>query len=134
MSFLVLVNCKWSSWSSYSTCSKSCGSGGTQSRTRSKTQVEKYGGHCSGSTSDSKSCYVKACPGRHSFFLNCIYWKAKIHLFAQRSFDQNKVLSRNILQQTVAEVPCFAQMKIVHNTVLKMNGLCHLILQQKYVN
>merc|ERR1711935_381717 len=56
------VNCNWSSWSDYSSCPKSCGSGGTQSRTRSKTQVEKYGGSCSGSASDSKSCFVKNCP------------------------------------------------------------------------
>ena len=68
LSFLFLVNCKWSSWSGYSSCSKSCGSGGTQSRTRSKTQVEKYGGSCSGSKSHSKSCLVKYCPGKYFFF------------------------------------------------------------------
>ena len=75
---LFSVNCKWSSWSSFTSCSKTCGSGGTQSRTRSKTQVEKYGGSpCSGSVSDSKSCFVKYCPGRYLsnilvlYFLEC---------------------------------------------------------------
>ena len=74
-------NCKWSSWSSYSSCSKSCGSGGTQSRTRSKTQVEKYGGSCSGSTSHSKSCLVKHCPGRYSSISNYIYWQVNIYMY-----------------------------------------------------
>ena len=61
------MNCKWSSWSSFTSCSKSCGSGGTQSRSRSKTQVENYGGSpCLGSDSDSKSCFLKNCPGTYS--------------------------------------------------------------------
>ena len=60
------MNCKWSSWSSFTSCSKSCGSGGMHSRTRSKTQVENYGGSpCLGSVSDSKSCFLKDCPGTY---------------------------------------------------------------------
>ena len=44
-------------------------------------------------------------------------------VFAQSPFYENKVLSRNLPQLTLDEVPCFHKMKIVHNTVLKMNGL-----------
>jgi hypothetical protein len=55
-------------------------------------------------------------------------------VFAQSSFEQNKVLSRNLLQLTLAEVPCFAQMKIVHNTALKMNGLYIFYLMRAQIN
>ena len=44
-------------------------------------------------------------------------------VFAQSPFYEKKVLSRNRLQLTLDEVPCSHKMKIMHNTVLKMNGL-----------
>ena len=44
-------------------------------------------------------------------------------VFAQSSVYKNKAVSRNISQLTLGEVPCFHKMKIVHNTVSKMNGL-----------
>lgn len=57
-----VVNGEWSSWSGWSSCSKSCG-GGTQTRTRSCTNPSPScdGASCSGSTSDSKSCNTQAC-------------------------------------------------------------------------
>ena len=44
-------------------------------------------------------------------------------VFAQSSFYEKKVLSRNLPELTLGEVPCFHKMKIVCNTVLKMNRL-----------
>ena len=51
-----LVNCVWGSWSRYESCNSNTGK---QSRSRSKTIVEKNGGSCSGSSSDIRSCAGK---------------------------------------------------------------------------
>ena len=59
----VSVDCIWSSWSNWNFCSKSCGNG-IRTRSRSKTQLEKNGGSCSGQGSDSQSCTIKDCPGK----------------------------------------------------------------------
>ena len=42
---------------------------------------------------------------------------------AQSSFYENKVLHLMSAEEGFVKVPCFDKMKIVHNTVLKMNGL-----------
>ena len=55
-----LVNCQWGEWNQYSTCSKSCGNG-TQTRSRSKSVIEKYGGKCDGSSTQTISCNKKDC-------------------------------------------------------------------------
>ena len=49
----------------------------------------------------------------------------KVHktVLAQSSFYENKVLSQNLSPLTLGEVPCLYIIKIMHNTVLKMNGL-----------
>ncbi len=49
------VNGGWSAWTSWSTCSKTCGSG-SQTRTRTCRS------QCSGSSSQSKACNTQACP------------------------------------------------------------------------
>ena len=36
-------------------------------------------------------------------------------MFAQSSFYENKVLSRNISQLTLGEIPCFHKIKMVNN-------------------
>ena len=61
--FFVSVNCIWSNWSNWDSCSKSCGNG-IRTRSRSKTVLEKYGGSCSGQASNSQSCIIKDCPGK----------------------------------------------------------------------
>jgi len=53
---IFLVNCVWGSWTSYDSCNSYSGK---QSRSRSKTIVEKNGGSCSGSSSDIRSCAGK---------------------------------------------------------------------------
>ena len=66
------VNCEWSNWRSYSSCSKSCG-GGIQSRSRSKTIKEAYGGSCSGSGTMTKDCNTQKCPSKY-IFMFLIFW------------------------------------------------------------
>ena len=58
---MFLVNCQWGEWNEDSECSKSCG-GGTQTRSRSKIVVEKYGGKCDGASNQTISCNKEDCP------------------------------------------------------------------------
>ena len=55
------INCVQSDWSNWGACSKSCG-GGTQTKTRSTSQVDKYGGIECGPSSDTRSCNTDNCP------------------------------------------------------------------------
>ncbi|CAK8671672.1 unnamed protein product [Clavelina lepadiformis] len=56
------VDCRWGSWESYGSCSRSC-DGGTQYRYRSPAVSVSCGGSkCSGSSSKSRSCNTRCCP------------------------------------------------------------------------
>ncbi|CAJ1341966.1 unnamed protein product [Effrenium voratum] len=56
------VDCQWSSWNKFSSCSKSC-DGGTMSRTRVKSPAESNGGRpCTGDGDDSSFCNTQGCP------------------------------------------------------------------------
>ena len=61
-----LVNGKWGKWGKYSACTKTCGTG-RQTRTRACNNPKPSGGgqKCPGSPSETKKCYIKACPGRN---------------------------------------------------------------------
>ena len=54
------VNCQWGGWNQFSVCSKSCGSG-TQTRSRSKTVTEMYGGTCNGIATETRTCNTQIC-------------------------------------------------------------------------
>ena len=60
----ILVDGGFSSWSTYSPCSKTCGVG-TQYRRRTCTNPRPaHGGDgCSGPLTESKTCQIKHCPG-----------------------------------------------------------------------
>ena len=58
---LVSVDCQWSSWTLFGTCSKSCG-GGYQNYTRYKMVSESNGGSCSGLSEKYDSCNTQDCP------------------------------------------------------------------------
>ena len=59
----VVTNCAWSSWSKWSSCSKSCGKG-WQKRSRSKLTIAQNGGkECAGKNKDKRSCNKEKCPG-----------------------------------------------------------------------
>ena len=60
----VIVDGSWTQWSSWSSCSRTCGVG-SRTRTRSCTNPAPQGGgaDCVGSTSGTESCNIVACPG-----------------------------------------------------------------------
>ena len=62
---LSIVNCTWNQWSTWDTCSVSCG-GGTQVRNRSITQQAMFSGSdCLGEDSEQQSCNSYGCPGKY---------------------------------------------------------------------
>lgn len=63
----VLVDGAFTTYTNYSTCSKTCG-GGVQVRLRSCTNPEpQFGGkNCTGTYKETKSCNAQPCPGKYS--------------------------------------------------------------------
>jgi hypothetical protein len=56
------VDCKWSDWSEWGDCSKTCG-GGVQNATRVKLQEELYDGlPCDGEATRQQDCNPDQCP------------------------------------------------------------------------
>ena len=71
------MDCRWSSWGSWTKCSEKCG-GGTKLKTRSISQPAQNGGtSCVGTSSKEISCNTYSCPkpskGNHSYFLHTQY-------------------------------------------------------------
>ena len=61
------VNCRWSSWGSYGSCSATCG-GGVQTRNRGVAVEAAHGGSsCTGQGTSSRSCNTQCCP------VNCVW-------------------------------------------------------------
>merc|ERR1719367_1554096 len=57
----VAIDCKWSNWKKYGTCSKSCG-GGTQTWQRTELIKARNGGQpCQGETTKREPCNTNAC-------------------------------------------------------------------------
>jgi hypothetical protein len=54
-------NCELTGWSSWTSCSKTCG-GGNQQRTRSVASSDKFGGKTCDKTFDSRACNAASCP------------------------------------------------------------------------
>ena len=59
----ISVNCEWSTWGDWSSCTKTC-EGGNKTRKRIKTANEANGGFCHGQPSITESCNVDSCPGK----------------------------------------------------------------------
>ena len=59
---LLSVNCTWNAWSSWGSCSRTCG-GGNMTRSRTKNGPFFGGQECSGSSNSSTSCNTDGCPG-----------------------------------------------------------------------
>ena len=53
--------CKWSQWTGWNVCSKTCGVG-ERVRTRKKTIIEKDGYNCVGSYEEISDCNILSCP------------------------------------------------------------------------
>lgn len=75
----MIVNGYWSQWSTWESCSVTCG-GGNQSRDRTCTEpAPQYGGdYCNGNSTSVKSCSEMPCPS--TFFNILIY----IHISMKR--------------------------------------------------
>ncbi|CAC5400056.1 unnamed protein product [Mytilus coruscus] len=57
-------DCKWSDWASWSACSKACGIGGKQERSRYIVLPQKgKGKHCEGDKLENKTCFNQCCNG-----------------------------------------------------------------------
>ena len=61
--FVAIINGGWGPWSSYTICSKLCGTG-SKSRTRlcNNPVPSKGGSGCSGVSTDTVYCHTEACP------------------------------------------------------------------------
>ena len=90
------VNCQWSNWASYASCSKTCG-GGTKQRQRYKTVQESNGGSCSGLTQDTVSCNTQDCPG-HYGYPSKIQYNILLHSICR---DQNQKMFENFVTKVV---------------------------------
>ena len=71
----VLVNCLWSSWSDWSSCSKTCGGGVKERSKQVKTPAQNGGSQCQGSAKQTDSCNDQTCLGK---FKNLLYFQKKI--------------------------------------------------------
>jgi hypothetical protein len=56
------IHCEMSVWSDWSTCTKSCGEGGSWSRTRSVKTAADYGGVACPAATETSACNAHACP------------------------------------------------------------------------
>ena len=56
-------DCVWGPWSTWVSCSKTCG-GGIETRSRTKIQAEQNGGNCSGFGKDIITCNTQSCGGK----------------------------------------------------------------------
>ena len=61
--FLFPEDCVWGRWSTWGSCSKTCG-GGTETRSRRKKKRQQNGGNCPGSRSERNNCNTQSCPGK----------------------------------------------------------------------
>jgi len=91
-------NCRVSTWSTWSTCTQSCGVGLT-SRTRNKTISESCGGSCYYRLQETKICNTECCP------FNCVYtWSAWSKCAACGNSTQYR--SPNIIRQSSCNGTC----------------------------
>ena len=69
MLFALTVNCTWSDFGGWSSCSKTCGEG-DQTRTRIILNAASHGGNdCTGADEDRRACKIKKCPGKMKVYL-----------------------------------------------------------------
>ena len=57
------VDCEWSTWGQWSSCSKTCGHGSQWRKRTIVTNAENGGKQCDGSSEETKTCLEGLCPG-----------------------------------------------------------------------
>ena len=88
--YVIAVDGKWSEWSAFSECSKTCGKG-KKTRTRTCTNPPPSGGgkNCKGKDNKTKDCNRRKCPGmeiinfylKHFHIMLVIIWKIRYMIF-----------------------------------------------------
>ena len=58
----IVVDCQWSSWSAWGSCSRTCGSGQKRATRQIKTPATGGGRNCQGSSSKTEQCNTSSCP------------------------------------------------------------------------
>ena len=102
------VDCTWHPWGSWSSCSKTCGSG---TMTHSRTQNGPfYGGSvCTGSSSESTSCNTNSCPGKHILInIPLFKYNATYECLQWIAHGTLGDLGAHV-QRPAAQVPCLTQ-------------------------
>ena len=56
------VDCIWSTWSDWTSCSKTCGQGSKNRRREVQTRAQNGGSQCQGLSRQNQSCNVRDCP------------------------------------------------------------------------
>ena len=70
--FLFLVNCSWDEFSSWTTCTKTCG-GGTQVRQRQVKVPAQFGGEaCEGGQAEQRVCNEQGCPSTYDIVIEIL--------------------------------------------------------------
>ena len=78
----------WSRWSSYGSCSRSCGAGNqTRTRSCSNPPPKNNGSTCLGVTSQSKACNIKGCPTPGKYITKCEF--RSLLIFTSMVFSPN---------------------------------------------
>ena len=89
--FLFLVDCKWSEWDAWGSCSQPCESG-TRQRSRTYAQMALHGGsNCTGAATDTQFCYTGPCEG------NQLNWTWHPFFFPPCNYQiEKKIISMNL--------------------------------------
>ena len=61
---IIVVNCKWSAYSEWTKCSKSCGGGFRTSARKIEQEALNGGAPCVGGASRNETCGLDLCPGK----------------------------------------------------------------------
>ena len=59
-----IVDCAWSSWSDWTSCSKACGRGVGERSRRVQTPAQNGGSQCQGVSTQTRICNEQNCPGK----------------------------------------------------------------------
>ena len=119
--WILVVNCDWNEWQSWSGCTVSCG-GGLRTKTRTKSVVESIGGTCTGNDEEQADCNEDDCPIEKSIK----FWFFII-IISPSNHDKssNKQLLYRIMQSTCIFSSSWLYLGFLGNMV-SMHGHCFM--------
>ena len=93
---LIIVNCEWSQWSQFATCSVTCG-GGTEERSRTISVPAQNGGtECAGNDTESQECNTDACPGEKQTYFGLWTQSARLSRLQSLSSVQTPFTHKHV--------------------------------------